>query len=229
MAKTVQHKPGDDSIAEVEPKKHGDVWMIRWRWWPYDGSKSVPHRHQGKTKGEARESPRQGGRAASRPGRNGAMDQGEQAERLHRRRLAPGDREIDPTGRVLEAGVLPSEHQRPGRRNHDQRSQQPRHRRPDHRGHRGQARRRIRAHRPKRVEPLGLRARSRIIAQSPLFGADIEYGEVKTTAKPANDVALQRGRLRPPADPPPRDRPVDRTPQATQPRHRPTSGKPSST
>lgn len=54
MAKTAQHRPGENSIDEVTPKKQQDgTWVVRWRWWPWDGSPAKAYRHQGPTKGEA--------------------------------------------------------------------------------------------------------------------------------------------------------------------------------
>ncbi|WP_440711937.1 hypothetical protein [Gordonia sp. FQ] len=55
MAKTAQHEPGDSSIHEVEPKRQADgSYVMRWRWWPYDGSAAKDYRSRGRTKGEAR-------------------------------------------------------------------------------------------------------------------------------------------------------------------------------
>lgn len=55
MAKTVQHKPGDDSIDDSTPRKPtklGDPWLLRWRYWPADGGKVQQYRTQGRTKAE---------------------------------------------------------------------------------------------------------------------------------------------------------------------------------
>lgn len=195
MAKTVQHKPGDDSIAEVEPKKHGDVWMIRWRWWPYDGSKSVPHRHQGKTKGEARAkalakaAELRAGLAAtgpwtkasklsayidgvSRPAIEKSTRLAESSKPVYYRALANISAQAgaitineasnpDTAVRIIESIAA------------------------KHGAESGRTARNVLSR-----WVYGRMVRSRIIAQSPLFGADVEYGEVKTSAKPANDVAL---------------------------------------
>ncbi|MEP9391145.1 hypothetical protein ABLE94_02650 [Gordonia sp. VNK1] len=55
MAKTVQHRRGDDSIDDSTPKepaKRGDPWVLRWRYWPSDGGPAQAFRTQGKTKAE---------------------------------------------------------------------------------------------------------------------------------------------------------------------------------
>ncbi len=195
MAKTVQHKPGDDSIAEVEPKKHGDVWMIRWRWWPYDGGKSMPQRHQGRTKGEARAkalakaAELRAGLATtgpwtkasklsayidgvSRPAIEKSTRLAESSKPVYYRALANISAQAgaitineasnpDTAVRIIE-GIAAKHGAESGRTARNVLSRW----------------------------VYGRMVRSRIIAQSPLVGADIEYGEVKTTAKPANDVAL---------------------------------------
>lgn len=56
MAKTVQREPGSDNIDDVtpnKPAKRGEPWVIRWRYWPADGSPATQYRHQGRTKGSA--------------------------------------------------------------------------------------------------------------------------------------------------------------------------------
>lgn len=54
MANTRQHQPGDNSIDEVNPKKQADgTWVIRWRWWPWDGGPAQQFRHQARTRGDA--------------------------------------------------------------------------------------------------------------------------------------------------------------------------------
>lgn len=55
MAKTVQHRPGDDSIDNSTPRKPtklGDPWVLRWRYWPADGGQVQPFRTQGPTRAE---------------------------------------------------------------------------------------------------------------------------------------------------------------------------------
>lgn len=48
------HEPGYNSVDDSNPTRQSDgTWVIRWRFWPYDGGKSKPYRHQGATKGEA--------------------------------------------------------------------------------------------------------------------------------------------------------------------------------
>ena len=48
------HEPGYNSIDDSNPVRQSDgSWVIRWRFWPYDGGKSKPYRHRGETKGEA--------------------------------------------------------------------------------------------------------------------------------------------------------------------------------
>lgn len=49
------HGPGDSSIHDVEPKRQADgSYVMRWRWWPYDGGKAKDYRSRGRTRGEAR-------------------------------------------------------------------------------------------------------------------------------------------------------------------------------
>lgn len=48
-----QHDPGDDSVAESTPKKQKDgTWVLRWRFWPYNGKSALIKRSQAPTKGE---------------------------------------------------------------------------------------------------------------------------------------------------------------------------------
>lgn len=48
------HEPGYNSVDDSNPVRQSDgSWVIRWRFWPYDGGKAKPYRHQGATKGEA--------------------------------------------------------------------------------------------------------------------------------------------------------------------------------
>lgn len=196
MAKTAQHRPGENSIDEVTPRRQTDgTWVVRWRWWPWDGSPARSYRHQGPTKGEALRKAREkaaeldqgttgGGQwtkasrlndyieAVSRPAVRDASTLADDTKALYGRSLNILTEHL---GHLVIADAA----------------------QPDAavaaiekiaRAHGTQTGRTTRSVANKWV--YGRLKRSRIIAASPLADVDIDFGSVNTGTKAAGGVAL---------------------------------------
>ncbi|MEY8567325.1 hypothetical protein AALF15_12235 [Corynebacteriaceae bacterium 7-707] len=196
MAKTAQHKPGDNSIDEVTPKKQQDgTWVIRWRWWPWDGGPARSYRHQGPTRGEALRKAREKAREldagtgsvgrwskasrmrdyieqVSRPAVLDASTLADESKSLYGRALTIladelGDKVVADAARP-DVAVAAIERIA--------------------RAHGAQTGRTARSVAGKWV--YGRLKRSRIIAASPLADVEIDYGTTRTGTKAAGGVAL---------------------------------------
>jgi len=196
MAKTPRHKPGQNSIDEVTAKKQADgTWVIRWRWWPWDGGPARSYRHQDTTKGDAMRKAREKAaelehgtgsagkwskasrladyiEGVSRPAINGASTLGDDTKALYGRALTIF---ADELGHLVIAHAA----------------------HPDTaikaietiaRTHGAQTGRTARSVASKWV--YGRLKRSSIIDASPLADAEIDFGTVKKSAKAAGGVAL---------------------------------------
>lgn len=197
MAKTTQHRPGENSIDEVTPKKQQDgTWVVRWRWWPWDGSAARSYRHQGPTRGEALRKARE--KAAELDAGTGtgggrwskASRMSDYIEQVSRPAVRDASALAEDTkslyGRAL---TILSEHL--GHRVIADAAQ------PDvavaaieaiARAHGAQTGRTARSVASRWV--YGRLKRSRIIAVSPLADVEIDYGSVRTGTKAAGGVAL---------------------------------------
>lgn len=194
MAKTATHKPGDNSIDEVEAVKNSSGgYSIQWKWWPYDGSKARKFTHSGRTKGAALGKARDklaeleagtgGGRWTKsrsvsdyvehvvKPSIEASTKLSEDSKTLYKRSLVLIEDQAPRTladltqFRRAEAVIttIAAEHGKAS----------------------GKTARNV-----LNRWIFGQMRRDGIIEQSPLAGMEIDLGDVKTTKKPANDVAL---------------------------------------
>ena len=196
MAKTAQHKPGENSIDEVTPKRQADgTWVVRWRWWPWDGSAARSYRHQGPTRGEALRKAREKAAELDQGTTGGgqwtkASRMSDYIEQVSRPAVRDASALAEDTkslyGRAL---TILSEHL--GHRVIADAAQ------PDAavqaietiaRTHGAQTGRTARSVANRWI--YGRLKRSRIIAASPLADVDIDYGSVRTGTKAAGGVAL---------------------------------------
>lgn len=195
MANVSRHKPGDDSIDEVNPKRQADgTWTIRWMWWPYDGADPRKFRHQGKTAGEARSKARAkatelregvgGGRwtkaskigdyieQVSAPAITASSVLSDDTKSLYGRSLVLLREQFrgkaiakatEPDTAISAIEAIAAAHGRASAKT---------------------------ARNVLSKWVFTRMKRSKIITANPLLGEEIDYGTVKMTTKPANDVAL---------------------------------------